>query len=179
MFMCTCMQRLTIKHGSRFPPPPPPPSPVESGCTYVHSPSPEPHLLGKKIYPYLGYCLPLTVTKSTPFLAAFLGNLPETTAPNYPLFLENWHTHAGPLYAFDWGGGGESGHGLRQDIIYCTFVPLMFSSMSAWEHNHLICRYDELNLVFSWCLIETWWLGFRSDNVTQLLAHSCFIAIIS
>ena len=134
------------------------------------------HLLGKKIYPYLGYCLPLTVTKSTPFLAAFLGNLPETIAPKYPFSLDNWHTHAGPLYAFDWGGGGggESGHGLRQDIIYCTFVPLMFSSMSAWEHNHLIRRHDELNLVFYWCLIETWWLGFRSDMLYAAVGPQLF-----
>ena len=67
---------------------------------------PEPPYLGKMIYPYFGYWLPLAITK-IPNFRAFKGNLPKTTAPKYPLSLENWRIRIRFAYAFEWGRGGQ------------------------------------------------------------------------
>ena len=86
---------------------PGPPTPIEPGGTYAHYPSPEPPYLGKRISkviaPYLGYWLPLAITK-TPLFLVFSGNLPETTARNTP-FPEKMGTRMRPPYAVHSSGG--------------------------------------------------------------------------
>ena len=60
--------------------------------------------------PYLGYWLPLAITKKIPFSCmVFLGNLPETTAPNtpFPEKMPNGNPHVAP-YAFEWGAGVQN-----------------------------------------------------------------------
>ena len=47
------------------------------------------------IPPYLGYWLPMSITKMHP-LPDFLGIFLETTAPKYPLSRKNGNAHAAP-----------------------------------------------------------------------------------
>ena len=79
----------------------PAPTPIEPGGTYAHSPSPEPPYLGKRISkeipPYLGYWLPLALTKKHPLFLVISGNLPENTAKKYPPFPRKWERACGPL----------------------------------------------------------------------------------
>ena len=86
-----------------------PPSPMEPGGTYARSPSPEPPPpppSGEKdITHYLGYWLPLALTKTPPF-SAFSENLPETEAKKSPLSWESGNGHAAPLCIRVGGGGG-------------------------------------------------------------------------
>ena len=82
---------------------------VESGGTYDHSPPPEPPYLGKRIskdniFPYLGYWLPLAITKKKKILV-FSGNLPETTAKKTPPFWRKWERACGPLMHSSGGPG--------------------------------------------------------------------------
>ena len=70
-------------------PRPPPPTPIEPVGTYARSPSLEP--------PYLGYWLPLEMTKTPPF-PGFLGKSSrDYTAKKYPLSRENVNAHEPPL----------------------------------------------------------------------------------
>ena len=86
------------------------PTPIETGGIYAHTPLPDnpPPLSREKdiqgYTPYLGYWLPLAITKKTPLFLVFSVNLPETTAKKYPLSRENGNSHAAP-YAFEWGPG--------------------------------------------------------------------------
>ena len=51
--------------------------------------------------PYLGYWLPLAITKKTPPFPGFLRKSPrDYTAKKYPLSRENGNTHT-----FEWGWG--------------------------------------------------------------------------
>ena len=81
------------------PPPPPSPTPIESGGTYARS-------FGLKIYPYLGYWSPLTITKKHPLSRVFLGKLSEYYAPKYSPFPRKYEDACGPLMHSTGGGGG-------------------------------------------------------------------------
>ena len=81
-----------------------------------HSPSPEPHISGKgypTISTYLGYWLPLAITKYPLFLV-FSGNL-ETIRPKIPppQVPEKMVTRMRPPYAFEWGTRAVTNHGRR------------------------------------------------------------------
>ena len=76
---------------------------IESGGTYARSPSPEPLYLGEKIYPHLGYWLPLAIIKTPPFL----GFLRKSSTDFTPKILPIPHA-CGPLIHSSGGGGGLS-----------------------------------------------------------------------
>ena len=87
-------------------------TPIEpgGGGTYAHSPSPEPSYIGKRISkdipPYLGYLLPLAITKKTPPFPGFLGNASRDYSQKIPPFTEKMGTRMRPPYAFEWGARG-------------------------------------------------------------------------
>ena len=79
------------------------PPPIEPGGTYAHSASPEPpppsHLgkrISKNIPPYLGYWLPLAITKNIPF-SWFSREIFRDYGQKYPLSRENGNAHAAPI----------------------------------------------------------------------------------
>ena len=74
----------------------PAPTPIEPGGTYAHSPLPEP--------PYLGYWLPLAITKTPPF-PGFLGKCSRDYGQKIPPFPEKTGIRMRPPYAFEWGPG--------------------------------------------------------------------------
>ena len=89
-------------HPWKSPSAPPPPTPIEpggGGGTYAHSPSPKP--------PYLGYWLPLAITKNTPFSGLSREIFPRLLPKNTPLSRENGNTHEAPSCIRVGGGGGN------------------------------------------------------------------------
>ena len=84
------------------------PTPIEPGGSHAHSPSPQPSPLSQekdiRMLTYLGYWLPLVITKNTPF-PSFLGKSSQDyTVKNTP-FPEKMGTRMRPPYAFEWGPG--------------------------------------------------------------------------
>ena len=65
-----------------------------------------PLTLGKGYTPYLGYWLPLAVTKHTPSFGLSQEIFPRLKPKKYPLFPENMGTCMLHPYAFEFGGGG-------------------------------------------------------------------------
>ena len=93
---------------------PPPPTPIEPGVTCMLVPHHRiPPISGKGYTPYLGYWLPLAITKPPPF-RIFSGNLPETTAQKYPPFPKKMGIYMRPPRAF--GGRAQNSSNLKTSI---------------------------------------------------------------
>ena len=94
------------------PPPPPPQMNRNHSRVYAHAMLIPHHLnpLSRKkkdnYTPYLGYWLPLAVTKNTPLSGLSWEIFPRLQPPNAPLSRENGHTHVAPLCSWVGGGGG-------------------------------------------------------------------------
>ena len=95
-----------------------------------------PYLGGKRYTPYLGYWLPLAITKKDPLFRAFSGNLPETTAPKDLPLPEKMGivTQVAPLCIRVGGGDLEY---LKMCHVTYKFITILGISFA---HSVLLCR---------------------------------------